>query len=97
VSTTPEREWRDIAALQGTRVLQLRLALQILRCWTGPEPHAAAVAAVIHRWIDAGMEGPVPWPDEPAFSHWAARTGLSNVHGSVGTWVFALLATGRPH
>lgn len=97
MSTTPEREWRDIAAQQGTRVLQLRLALQILRCWTGPEPHAAAVAAVIHRWIDAGMEGPVPWPDEPAFRHWAARKGLSNVHGSVGYWVFALPATGRPH
>ncbi len=94
---TPERDWRDIAAQQGARLLQLRLALQILRSWSGGEPHSAAVADVIHRWIDAGMEGPAPWPDDPAFSPWAARKGLSNVNGSVGHWMFALSTTGKPH
>ncbi len=94
---TPERDWRKIAAHQGTRLLQLRLALQILRTWSGGEPHSAAVAAVIHAWIDAGMEGPVPWPGDPAFSAWAARKGLSNVGGSVGHWMFALSTTGKPH
>ena len=92
-----ERDWREIAAQQGTRLLRLRLALQILRSWGGDAPQGAAVAVVIHRWIDAGMDGPVPWPDDPAFSHWAARQGLSNVGGTVGHWMFAPAASGKPH
>jgi len=94
---TPERDWREIAAHQGTRLLQLRLALQILRTWSAVEPHSAAVADVIHRWIDAGTEAPVPWPDDPAFFPWAARKGLSNVGESGGHWMFAPSTTGKPH
>ena len=42
------------------------------------------MTSVIHRWIDAGMAGPVPWPDDPAFGRWAARQGFSNVRGHIG-------------
>ncbi len=84
MGTVAERNWCEIAAHQGTRLLRLRLALQILRTWSGGEPRSAAVAAVVHRWIDAGMDGPVPWPDDPAFGRWAARRGIGNVGGHVG-------------
>jgi len=30
------------------------------------------------------MDGPVPWPDDPAFGRWAARRGIGNVGGHVG-------------
>jgi len=94
---TPEHDWHKIAAHLGPRLLQLRLALQTSRIWSGGESHLAAVAAVIHAWIDAGMEGPVPWPGDPAFFPWAARKGLSNVGGSVGHLMSAPSITGKPH
>ena len=53
-----EREWREIAADQGQRVIRMRVALQILRAWSG-RPTTDAIPAAIHGWIDGGMEGPV--------------------------------------
>jgi len=79
-----EHDWREIAVHQGVRMRRQQVALQILRCWNSRGSHAAAIAAAVHRWIDAGMAGPVPWPDDPAFGRWAARKGFSNVRGHIG-------------
>ena len=80
-----EREWREIAADQGQRVIRMRVALQILRAWSG-RPTTDAIPAAIHGWIDGGMEGPVPWPEGAGFRSWAARAGLGNVGGYIGYW-----------
>lgn len=93
-----EREWRDIATDQGARLLRLRLALQILRSWSnGGASGSAPVARVIHGWIDAGMEGPLPWPDDPGFHAWAAREGLGRVGDHIGHWFSAAPATRSVH
>ncbi len=84
-----DHDWREIAVHQGVRMRRQQAALQILRCWNGREKGSAAIAAAIHRWIDAGMHGPVPWPDDPAFGRWAARNGFSNVRGHIGDLVLA--------
>ncbi len=77
-------DWREIAVHQGVRMRRQQMALQILRCWNSRGKHSAAIAAAVHRWIDAGMLGPLPWPDDPAFGRWAARKGFSNVRGHIG-------------
>lgn len=93
-----DREWRDIAAEQGTRLLRARVALCILRAWGGAaDSRSAGVVAVVHRWIDAGMEGPVPWPPDPAFRAWAARLGMGEVAGHVGVWHLAPPGSGTAH
>lgn len=93
-----EREWREIAADQGARLLRQRVALFILRAWGGAgDAGSTGVVGVVHRWIDAGMEGPVPWPDDPAFRAWAARQGLSEVAGHVGHWHTAPTGSGMAH
>lgn len=84
-----DHDWREIAVHQGVRMRRQQMALQILRCWNSRERRSAAIAAVVHRWIDAGMHGPLPWPDDPAFGRWAARKGFSNVHGHVGDQLLA--------
>lgn len=93
-----DREWREIAAEQGARVLHLQVALCILRAWGGAgEPRAAGVLGVVHGWIDGGMEGPVPWPEDPAFRAWAARQGLGEVGGHIGPWLSAAPASTKSH
>lgn len=93
-----ERDWREIAAEQGARLLRLRVALHILRAWGGAGvPLSAGVVGVVHRWIDAGMEGPMPWPDDPAFRAWAARQGLGEVAGHIGHWHSAPPGSGTAH
>lgn len=91
-----EHDWREIAVHQGVRMRRQQVALQILRCWNSRGPQAAAIAAAVHRWIDAGMVGPVPWPDDPAFGRWAARKGFSNVRGHIGDPLPAI-PSGRLH
>ena len=94
----PERDWREIAAEQGARILRFRTALLILRAF-GASAHnrSPAVVATVNRWIDAGMSGPVPWPDDPAFRMWAARNGFGNVAGNVDYWAYTVLRSGTRH
>ena len=93
-----EREWRQIAAEQGTRVLRFRAALLILRAFGASAPgRSPAVVAVVNRWIDSGMVGPVPWPDDPAFRMWAAENGFGNVGGHVGAWADTVPRSPKPH
>lgn len=84
---TVERDWREIATDQGNRLLCLRVALHVLRAWGSvSEVRSPGVTGVIHRWIDAGMEGPVPWPDDAGFGPWAARNGLCRIGDHIGPW-----------
>lgn len=93
-----DRDWREIATEQGTRLLQTRVALHILRAWGGAgEPLSADVIGVVHRWIDGGMVGAVPWPDDPAFRAWAARNGMGEVCGHVGHWLSVSPGSGMAH
>ena len=93
-----DHDWRRVAADQRARLMRFRVALLILRAWgsTGDEK-SSDVTAVIQRWIDAGMEGPVPWPDDTVFGRWAARNGLGQVNGHVGQWFYAEPASGTVH
>lgn len=74
---------RDTAGKQGTTIIRMRFALLMLREWNG-KSFSAIVAKTVHDWIDGGMNGPVPWPDDPFFAEWATERGWSNVDGSVG-------------
>ena len=93
-----ERDWREIAAEQGARLVRFRTALLILRAFGTSAPcRSPAVVATVTRWIDAGMDGPAPWPDDPAFQMWAAHHGLGNVGGHIGFWFYAVPRSGTPH
>lgn len=93
-----EHDWHRIAANQRARLVQFRVALLILRAWGSVGGEGSSdVTAVIHRWIDSGMEGPVPWPDDTAFGRWAARNGLGQVNGHVTHWFTAEPASGTVH
>ena len=84
---TAERDWRAIANEQGDRLLYMLVALHVLRAWGNvTDPRSPGVASAIHRWIDTGMQGPVPWPDDPGFGPWAARNGLRRVGDHIGPW-----------
>ena len=94
-----ERDWREIAAEQGARVLRFRTALMILRAFGASAPsRSPAVVAIVNRRIDNGMTGPVPWPaDDPAFRMWAAENGFGNVGGHVGPWADTVPRSAKPH
>jgi hypothetical protein len=65
--------------------LRMSIALRILRAWnSGTAGFDGQVVLTIHKWIDAGMNGPIPFPDNPFFSEWAQENGFSNVDGFVG-------------
>ncbi len=82
-----EHNWQEIATAQGHCLLRLQVVVLVLRAWSGSGGlRSAAVTQALEGWIDGGMTGPVPWPDEPAFAHWAARHGLGQVRGSIGHW-----------
>ncbi len=82
-----KQNWQEIATLQGYRLLRLQVAVLVLRAWSGSGGlRSAAVTQTLEGWIDGGMNGPVPWPDDAAFAHWAARQGLGQVRGSIGHW-----------
>lgn len=94
---TADHDWREIAIDQGHRLLRLRVALHVLRAWGSvAEARSPGVTTTIHRWIDAGMEGPVPWPDDASFAAWAARNGLGRVGDHIGSW-FSTPASGVSH
>lgn len=61
------------------------IALKILRAWnSGTAGFNAGVVIIINAWFDAGMKGPVPWPESPFFAQWAADNGFSKVGQYVG-------------
>ena len=77
--------YQSVAASQGTACLRYRLALMILREFSGlGEGYHAGVTLTIKAWIDAGMDQPIPWPQSVFFDSWARTKGLSNVDGCVG-------------
>ncbi len=94
-----EHDWRRVAADQRARLVRFRVALLILRAWSGvSDERSSDITAVIYRWIDSGMDGPVPWPDDTAFGRWAARNGLGQVNGHViSHWFTAEPASGTVH
>jgi hypothetical protein len=64
---------------------RMLIALRILRAWnSGTAGFDGQVVVTIHQWIDAGMNGPIPFPDNPFFREWAEKNGFSNVAGFVG-------------
>lgn len=92
-----EHDWRRVAADQRARLMRFRVALLILRAWGSAGEQQGGVTAVIHRWIDGGMEGPVPWPDDTAFGRWAARNGLGRDNGHISHWFAAEPASRTVH
>lgn len=74
----------EMAAEQSTKIIRLQLALQILRDWHSERGWDGEVVTVVRRWIDAGMEGPIPCPTSPFFADWMEERGLSKVGGFLG-------------
>lgn len=64
--------------------LRMRFALPMLRSWSGFPDYDPFVVRAVHRWIDGGMKGPVPFPKSTFFKEWAKRQGWANVDGFVG-------------
>lgn len=65
--------------------LRMYIALKMLRAWnSGTAGYSADVVVIINAWIDGGMKGPIPWPDNPFFAEWAGKNGLSKVGDYVG-------------
>jgi hypothetical protein len=65
--------------------LRAAIALRILRAWnSGTAGFDGQVVVTINNWIDAGMKGPIPFPDNPFFREWAQENGLSDAGGFVG-------------
>ncbi len=65
--------------------LRMYIALRILRAWnSGTAGFAADVVVTVNDWFDGGMNGPVPWPDNPFFAEWAEAVGFSKVGEYVG-------------
>ena len=78
-------DYQGIAARQGSAVMRYRMALEILREFGGIGGNwNASVTAVVRRWIDGGMDSPLPWPGGAFFEEWAAKKGLSNIDGFCG-------------
>lgn len=65
---------------------RMHIALELLRAWNnGTAGWDGQVVYIIHRWIDGGMQGPIPWPDgNPFFDEWATGNGFSKVGDSIG-------------
>lgn len=73
--------------------LRMHIALRMLRAWnSGTAGFDAHVVSTVHKWIDDGMKGPIPWPKSPFFEEWAAVLGYSNIEGHVGFRFTAKLA-----
>lgn len=65
--------------------LRMFIALRMLRAWNnGTEGYCGEVRMIVNDWIDGGMKGPIPWPNNPFFAQWAARVGYENIDGNVG-------------
>lgn len=64
--------------------MRLRIALQIIREFGMDIGFHEGVMFTVREWIDAGMEGPVPWPESVFFDTWAKSQGMSKVDGAVG-------------
>ncbi len=82
----PAPDYRNVAAAQGTIIIRLRLALEIARAWglNGKEGYSALIAFDIGKWIDSGMEEPIPYFEGSTFKRWATDKGLSNIGGKLG-------------
>lgn len=77
--------YQSIAAKQGSKIMRLRIALQIIREFGGfGNGFHGGVMATMTKWMDDGMDGPVPWPESVFFDTWATTKGMSNVDGFVG-------------
>jgi hypothetical protein len=85
--------YQSIAAQQGSKIMRLRIALQIIREFGMDISFHGGVMFTVREWIDAGMEGPVPWPESVFFDTWAKSQGMSKVDGAVG---YRLTATMLP-
>lgn len=63
--------------------MRMYLALKMLRDWHKKNRYDSPVVATVYAWIDKGMNGPLPWPDEPFFDDWAQDHHIINVGGFV--------------
>lgn len=71
---------------EGRLPERMGIALKILRAWSGfhgSYAFSADVIIILYTWIDNGMKGSIPWPDDPFFAKWADNQGLVKVGGSV--------------
>jgi hypothetical protein len=77
--------YQSIASQQGSKIMRLRIALKIIREFGGfGQGFHGGVMATMCEWMDAGMDGPVPWPESVFFDTWAKGQGMSKVDGFVG-------------
>jgi len=73
------------AATDTNTPLRMHIALRVLRAWNnGTYGFSADVVITINDWIDGGMKGPVPWPDNPFFAEWAEKVGYAKVGQYIG-------------
>jgi len=65
--------------------LRMHIALRIMRAWnSGTAGYSADVVIAVNDWIDGGMKGPLPWPDNPFFAEWAEQAGYAKIGAYVG-------------
>lgn len=66
--------------------IRLYIALRLLRQFSGLRgfDFDSEVVMIIFDWIDAGMTGPILWPDNPFFAEWAAKNGYSKIDRFIG-------------
>ncbi|MDR3533969.1 MAG: hypothetical protein P4L90_25815 [Rhodopila sp.] len=84
--------YQSVAAQQGSKIMRLRIALQIIREFGGfGQGVHGGVMSTMAKWMDDGMDGPVTWPESVFFDTWAKSQGMSNVDGSVGCRLTAKL------
>lgn len=87
-------QYQKIAAEQGTIIIRLRLALMVARAWgVHSKAYSATVSYELGKWIDSGMQEPVPFFDSAFFNDWAIENGLSNINGKLGYRLTATLTT----
>jgi hypothetical protein len=73
-----------IAMMNGkNRIEDLEVALLIIRAWGLGGNYNAHAIVTVRDWVDAGMNGAVPWPGGAFFEEWAGENQLLNVGGFV--------------
>lgn len=83
--------YQSIAAVQGGKLLRLNVALKIIREFGMDRGWHSGVMLTIKRWMDDGMDKPIPWPESVFFDEWAETQGMSNIDGHIGYRLTATL------
>ena len=88
--------WNTRSLSQDTNgPIRMFIALRLMRAWNnGTEGFDGLLVKTINDWIDGGMQGPIPWVENPFFADWAQMNGYSRVGDHIGFRMTAILSNG---